>query len=129
MGEVKDVLVPDIGDFDEVDVIEVLVASGDDVAKEDSLITLESDKATMDVPAPFAGTVREVKVKAGDRIGQGALILSLDTAGTPEPVGEGLDPSRSQSGPVPGGRAQGPPERGPGSPCRLLPGGGKEEWP
>ena len=80
MGEVKDVLVPDIGDFDQVDVIEVLVASGDAVAKEDSLITLESDKATMDVPTPFAGTVKEVKVKAGDKVAQGALILTLEVA-------------------------------------------------
>ncbi len=83
MGEVKEVLVPDIGDFDAVDVIEVLVASGDAVAKEDSLITLESDKATMDVPAPFPGTVKDVKVKAGDKVGQGALILTLDVAGAP----------------------------------------------
>jgi pyruvate dehydrogenase E2 component (dihydrolipoamide acetyltransferase) len=78
MGAVKQVLVPDIGDFDEVDVIEVLVASGDSVAKEDSLITLESDKATMDVPAPFPGKVQDVKVKAGDKIGEGALILTLE---------------------------------------------------
>ena len=78
MAEVKDVLVPDIGDFGEVDVIEVLVGTGDAVDKEDSLITLESDKATMDVPTPFAGIVRDVKVKAGDKVAQGALILTLE---------------------------------------------------
>ena len=78
MGEVKEVLVPDIGDFEEVDVIEVLVGSGDKVKPEDSLIVLESDKATMDVPSPLAGAVRDVKVKAGDRVAQGALILTLE---------------------------------------------------
>ncbi len=84
MAELKDVVVPDIGDFDEVDVIEVLVASGDVVAQEDSIITLESDKATMDVPAPFAGKVKEVKVKAGDKVGQGALILKLEVEAEPK---------------------------------------------
>jgi pyruvate dehydrogenase E2 component (dihydrolipoamide acetyltransferase) len=98
MGETTEVLVPDIGDFDEVDVIEVLVSAGDQVKPEDSLITLESDKATMDVPSPLAGTVRSVKVKAGDRVGQGALILTLEVSeeapATDEQVGEGLAPSR-----------------------------------
>lgn len=95
MGEVRDVLVPDIGDFDEVDVIEVLVASGDAVAVEDSLITLESDKATMDVPSPSAGTVKEVKVKAGDKVGQGALILTLEVEETAEVAAEEPPPSES----------------------------------
>jgi pyruvate dehydrogenase E2 component (dihydrolipoamide acetyltransferase) len=92
MGEVKEVLVPDIGDFDEVDVIEVLVSAGDQVAPEDSLITLESDKATMDVPSPLAGTIRSVKVKAGDKVAQGALILTLEAseapAADPQPADE-----------------------------------------
>ena len=61
-----DVLVPDIGDFKDIPVIEVLVKAGDSVKPEDALVTLESDKATMDVPAPVAGVVKEVKVKAGD---------------------------------------------------------------
>lgn len=75
---IKDVLVPDIGNFDSVDVIEVLVKAGDSIAKDDSLITLESDKASMDIPAPFAGTVKEVKIKVGDKVAQGALILTLE---------------------------------------------------
>ncbi|HEX5538648.1 MAG TPA: dihydrolipoyllysine-residue acetyltransferase [Methylophilaceae bacterium] len=76
----KDVLVPDIGNFDSVDVIEVLVKAGDAIAKDDSLITLESDKASMDIPAPFAGTVKEVKMQVGDKAAQGMLILTVDTA-------------------------------------------------
>lgn len=82
----KEVLVPDIGNFDSVDVIEVLVKAGDSVAKDDSLITLESDKASMDIPAPFAGTVAEVKIKVGDKAAQGALILLLETAADAAPV-------------------------------------------
>ncbi|SNR95903.1 pyruvate dehydrogenase E2 component (dihydrolipoamide acetyltransferase) [Methylobacillus rhizosphaerae] len=75
---IKDVLVPDIGNFDSVDVIEVLVKAGDTIAKDDSLITLESDKASMDIPAPFAGTVKTVNIKVGDKVAQGGLILTLD---------------------------------------------------
>lgn len=78
MAELRKVTIPDIGDIDEVDVVEVLVAAGDQVGLDDSLISLESDKATMDVPAPFAGTVREVKVKAGDKVREGSVILMLE---------------------------------------------------
>ncbi|MES2501129.1 MAG: dihydrolipoyllysine-residue acetyltransferase [Pseudomonadota bacterium] len=74
----QDVLVPDIGNFDSVDVIEVLVKAGDTIAKDDSLVTVESDKASMDIPAPFAGVVKEVKLKVGDKIAQGHLILTLE---------------------------------------------------
>ncbi len=69
--------VPDIGDFDDVPVIEILVSVGDTVAAEDPLVTLESDKATMDVPAPFAGVVKEIAVKVGDRVSQGALLMTV----------------------------------------------------
>jgi dihydrolipoamide dehydrogenase len=75
-----EVKVPDIGDFKDVPVIEVLVKPGDTVQAEDSLVTLESDKATMDVPSPAAGVVKELKVKLGDRIGEGHVILTLETA-------------------------------------------------
>lgn len=75
---IKEVLVPDIGNFDSVDVIEVLVKAGDSVAKDDSLITLESDKASMDIPAPFAGVVKDIKMKVGDKVAQGGLILTMD---------------------------------------------------
>jgi pyruvate dehydrogenase E2 component (dihydrolipoamide acetyltransferase) len=77
---IKEVLVPDIGNFDSVDVIEVLVKAGDSVNKDDSLITLESDKASMDIPAPFSGIVKEVKIKVGDKAAQGGLILTMDAA-------------------------------------------------
>ena len=75
-----DVKVPDIGDFKDVPVITVLVSVGDAVAKEDPLIELESDKATMEVPAPAAGTVKEIKVKEGDKVSEGSVILVLEGA-------------------------------------------------
>lgn len=76
----KDVTVPDIGDFDAVPIIEIHVAVGDTVSAEDPLITLESDKAAMDVPAPFGGTVKEIKVSVGDEVGEGAVIMLFDAA-------------------------------------------------
>jgi pyruvate dehydrogenase E2 component (dihydrolipoamide acetyltransferase) len=79
--DVVSVEVPDIGDFSDVPVIEILVAPGDVVAVDDPLLTLESDKATMDVPAPYAGTVRELQVAVGDRVSQGTLLLTLAPAG------------------------------------------------
>jgi pyruvate dehydrogenase E2 component (dihydrolipoamide acetyltransferase) len=81
VAEVKEVTVPDIGDFDDVPIIELLVAPGDTVAPEDPLVTLESDKATMDVPAPFGGTVQELKVAVGDKVSKGTLLLSLEVNG------------------------------------------------
>src|SRR5690606_19377808 len=83
---IKEVLVPDIGNFDSVDVIEVLVKAGDTVSKDDSLITLESDKASMDIPAPFGGTIKEVKIKVGDKAAQGGLILTMEIAESEAPV-------------------------------------------
>ncbi|HET9579158.1 MAG TPA: dihydrolipoyllysine-residue acetyltransferase [Usitatibacter sp.] len=76
-----EVKVPDIGDFKDVPVIEILVKPGDAVKKDDSLITLESDKATMEVPSPSSGTVKDVRVKVGDKVSQGTLIAMLDSAG------------------------------------------------
>jgi pyruvate dehydrogenase E2 component (dihydrolipoyllysine-residue acetyltransferase) len=78
--DVVSVEVPDIGDFEDVPVIEIHVSPGDDVALDDPLLTLESDKATMDVPAPFAGTVRELHVSVGDQVSQGTLLLSMEPA-------------------------------------------------
>ena len=77
---IQDILVPDIGNFDSVDVIEVLVKAGDVVAKDDSLITVESDKASMDIPAPFAGVVKEVKIKVGDKASEGTLVMTMDVS-------------------------------------------------
>ena len=79
MAELNEVVLPDIGDFKDVEVIEILVRPGDVIAPEDPLITLESDKASMEIPAPVAGTVAEVKVAVGDRLNKGDLILLLET--------------------------------------------------
>jgi dihydrolipoamide dehydrogenase len=81
-----EVKVPDIGDFSDVPVIEVLVKAGDAVKTEAPLVTLESDKATMDVPSPVDGTVKEIKVKVGDKVSEGSLILIVDAAAAPAGV-------------------------------------------
>src|SRR6266705_355297 len=86
-----EVKVPDIGDFTDVPVIEVFVKPGDAVKAEDSLVTLESDKATMDVPAPTAGVVKELKVKVGDKVREGTVILTLDVAGAAAPTAKTAD--------------------------------------
>jgi pyruvate dehydrogenase E2 component (dihydrolipoamide acetyltransferase) len=78
MASIKEVFVPDIGDFKEVDVIEVLVKPGDTISPEQSLITIESDKATMEIPSSAAGVVKELRVKTGDKVSQGSLILLLE---------------------------------------------------
>jgi pyruvate dehydrogenase E2 component (dihydrolipoamide acetyltransferase) len=79
--KIIEVTVPDIGDATEVDIIELLVAVGDTVEPEDGLITLETDKATMDVPSTHAGTVKEVYITAGDKVKEGSLVIKLETAG------------------------------------------------
>ena len=102
-----EVKVPDIGDFKDVPVIEIFVRPGDTVKAEDSLITLESDKATMDVPSPAAGTIREIKVKLGDRIAEGVVVLTLETvdggasAGVAAPAPQAAAPAAPQSAPAP----------------------------
>jgi dihydrolipoamide dehydrogenase len=88
MSEPLEVRVPDIGDFSDVPVIEVLVKPGDEVAPEDPLVTLESDKATMDVPSPSAGTVRELRVGVGDTVSEGTVILTLDGAAAGDGAGD-----------------------------------------
>jgi pyruvate dehydrogenase E2 component (dihydrolipoamide acetyltransferase) len=84
----KDILVPDIGDFKDVEVIEILVKPGDTVAKEQSLVSLESDKATMEIPSPEAGVVKELKVKVGDKVSEGSLLLKLEPGGAPMEAAE-----------------------------------------
>lgn len=75
-----EVKVPDIGDFDAVEVIEILISPGDTIKEEQSLITLESDKAAMEIPSSAAGVVKDVKVKVGDKIGQGAVICIVEAS-------------------------------------------------
>ena len=76
MANITEIKVPDIGNFKDVDVIEVMVKAGDRIEKEQGLVTLETDKAAMDVPSPYAGTVKDVKVKPGAKVSQGSLILT-----------------------------------------------------
>jgi len=82
----REVAVPDIGDFKDVEVIEILVKPGDTVAAEQSLITVESDKASMEIPSPGAGVVKEVKLKVGDKVSQGSAILLLEESGAAAPA-------------------------------------------
>lgn len=80
MAELKQVVIPDIGDFKDVPVIEVLVKAGDEVKTEDSLVSLESDKATIEIPSPYSGLIKEVLVKPGDKVSQGTLVLVIETS-------------------------------------------------
>ena len=86
MSKLVEVKVPDIGDFKNIPIIEILVKSGDSVQPEDPLIALESDKATMEVPSPAAGVIKELKVKVGDKVSQGTLVLTLDAEAAVEPA-------------------------------------------
>ena len=112
----KQVNVPDIGNFQGVEVIEVMVKAGDKVTQEQGLITLETDKAAMDVPAPFAGTIKSVAVKKGDKVSEGSLVLTMDaveesaaakpaapakTAAPAAPVKEAPKPAAAQQAPAP----------------------------
>jgi dihydrolipoamide dehydrogenase len=100
---VSEVRVPDIGDFTDVPVIEIHVAPGDEVAAEDPLVTLESDKATMDVPAPAAGTIAQLRVSIGDRVSEGSVLLTLESNGaSPAPAApESPSPASVQHEPAP----------------------------
>lgn len=88
MATVEEILLPDIGDFSGVEVIEILVAPGDQIQAEQSLLTLESEKATMEIPSPLAGQVETLRVKVGDTLSAGDRILTLRTDGAPETEGE-----------------------------------------
>src|SRR6187402_539059 len=81
MAELKEARVPDIGGYDDVPVIELLVAEGDRVKADQGLVTLESDKATMEVPAPFAGVVKALKVKIGDKLSEGSVVALIEPEG------------------------------------------------
>jgi pyruvate dehydrogenase E2 component (dihydrolipoyllysine-residue acetyltransferase) len=101
MAAATEVSVPDLGDFADVPVIEIHVAPGDVVSNEDPLVTLESDKATMDIPSPAAGTVRELRVKVGDLVSRGSPILLLDSGGTevePPPLTDQQEPPALDEG-------------------------------
>jgi pyruvate dehydrogenase E2 component (dihydrolipoamide acetyltransferase) len=120
----KEVLVPDIGDFKDVEVIEVLVKPGDAIGAEQSLVTLESDKATMEIPSPAAGVVKEIKVKVGDKVSQGSPVLMLEAAETgaeeslppappPAPSAPSTAPAAAAPSPAPAARQMAIPRREP----------------
>src|SRR6476646_8135001 len=107
MAELKEARVPDIGNYDDVPVIEVLVSVGDTVKADQGLVTLESDKATMEVPAPFAGIVRELKGKVGDTLSEGGVVAVIEAA-----AGEGTPaPSKPESTPPPRAEPEAPRQR------------------
>ena len=103
MADTLEVKVPDIGDYKDVPVIEVLVKPGDQVSAEDSLITVESDKATMEVPSPAAGVVKELRVKVGDKVSQGSAVLLLERSG---PAKDKHDSAAQAPAPPPAAVAQ-----------------------
>ncbi len=123
MARVQEVKVPDIGDFKDVEIVEVIAKPGDEVQEEDPLITLESDKASMEVPAPFAGKVAEIKVKAGDRVSEGDLILLMEAGEVASPVQppspEGVQESDAEPLEAPEEGAARPPPRPPRPMVRL----------
>ncbi|WP_313140510.1 dihydrolipoyllysine-residue acetyltransferase [Stenotrophomonas sp.] len=96
MAEIKEALVPDIGDYSDIPVIEVLVAVGDTVKKDQGLVTLESDKATMEVPSSVAGVVKEIKVKVGDNLSEGKVVALIEVA-----EGEAAKPAAAAAAPAP----------------------------
>jgi pyruvate dehydrogenase E2 component (dihydrolipoamide acetyltransferase) len=108
MPSTKEIKVPDIGDFKDVEVIEILVKPGDTVAKEASLISLESDKATMEIPSSDAGVVKEIKVKIGDKINQGSVILLLDAEGAAEAPAKAAAPEAAKPAQAPAKPTQAP---------------------
>jgi len=116
MSQLIDIKVPDIGDYKDVPVIEVLVKAGDHVEKEQSIVVLESDKATMDVPSSHSGVVKEVKVKVGDSISEGAIVLVLEesgaTAAAPPPAKAAPAPAASAP-PIPAPKVEPPIVRAP----------------
>jgi pyruvate dehydrogenase E2 component (dihydrolipoamide acetyltransferase) len=122
MGAIKEIQVPDIGDFKEVEVIEVLVKPGDAVAMEQSLVTLESDKATMEIPSPAVGVVKSVDVKVGDKVSRGSLILKVEegaATAAPPPSAPAAQPERSkpQLAPAPAAASPAPPAAASASPA------------
>jgi pyruvate dehydrogenase E2 component (dihydrolipoamide acetyltransferase) len=126
----SDVLVPDIGDFTDVPIIEILVSPGDTVAQEDPLVTLESDKATMDVPSPMEGVVQEVKVSVGDTVSEGTLLLTVSApdAAEAEDAKESLvEPTEQETAPEEPASSQAPAAAAAPPPSDSAPAAPEEE--
>jgi len=113
MSQVIEVKVPDIGDFSNIPVIEVLVKAGDRIGKEDALVTLESDKATMDVPSPAAGVVRDLRIKVGDKVSQGTLLLTLESQDEAKAAPEARGPGEAPAAPTPAQQSKAPSKEAP----------------
>jgi len=119
MGKLTDILLPDIGDFKDVEVIEILVGAGDTISADDSLITLESDKASMEIPSPGGGVVKSIKVAVGDIINQGDLLLVMDV--------EEVTESTTEKAPTPKAEERGPaPVSRPSAPVKPAPAPGEK---
>ncbi len=124
MSQIIEVRVPDIGDFKEVEIIEVLVKAGDTITKEQSLVTVESDKASMEIPSAAAGVVRELKVALGDKVSEGTLVLMLESsdeaaAGAPAPAAAA--PAPAPAAPTPPPAATAPAATAPAAPTAAPP--------
>ena len=100
MAELKEARVPDIGGYDDVPVIELLVAVGDTVGQDQGLVTLESDKATMEVPAPFAGVIKELKVKVGDKLSEGSVVALIEAGEATAAAKPASEPAASKPAPA-----------------------------
>lgn len=121
MSQAIEVKVPDIGDYKDVPVIEIGVKVGDTVEPEQSLVTLESDKATMDVPSPAAGVVKDIKVKVGDSVSEGTLIVLLEAAGASSPAAQASAPAPAAAAPAPAPAAASAPAKAAPAPAAAAP--------
>lgn len=123
MAEIKNILVPDIGDFSGVEVIEIIVSPGDTVNIEDPLVSLESDKAAMEIPSEFAGVIKEIKIKLGDSVSQGDLLMTIEVADAATPAGdkpvEEKKPEPAKAAPAP--KAAAPVAARPAAPVAQRP--------
>ena len=118
MAEIKEALVPDIGDYSDIPVIEVLVAVGDTVKKDQGLVTLESDKATMEVPSSVAGVVKEIKVKVGDNLSEGKVVAMIEVAEADAPAAQ---PAAAAAAPAPAKTAAPAPAAPQSAPAAAAP--------
>jgi len=121
MAALKQALVPDIGDYTDVPVIEILVAVGDTVAQDQGLVTLESDKATLEVPAPFAGVIKELKVKLGDTLSEGSVVALIEPAEAGAPVAEAAPAAPVAAEPPPAPAQPAAPQPPPTPPVTTAP--------
>jgi pyruvate/2-oxoglutarate dehydrogenase complex dihydrolipoamide acyltransferase (E2) component len=108
VAETRTIALPDVGDFKDIEIIEILVAAGDQVEQEQSIIVLESDKATMEIPSPYSGTIESILASVGDRVNEGDAIATISTAGAeekpaePEPVATAEpEPTATPDAPAP----------------------------